>query len=504
MAEPNWQNQTIWTADNLDVMRGMNAESVDLIYLDPPFNSKVDYAAPIGSQAAGAAFKDTWGLSEVNLAWHGLIKSDYPALYELLSAVQKVHGDSMMAYLMYMAIRIMEMKRILKPTGNICVHCDTAASHYLKLLLDSLFTSSNFKAEIIWRRTGSHNSRRSFGRMHDSLLWYHKDKGYTFNIVRTPYMKGHVENRYTVEADGRRRFSSGGNVLTGAGATGGPSCEPWRGFDPASKGRHWAVPKFFEELMGDEYKGLPPTEKLEALYRQGLVEIKEGTAWPIMVRYLDERDGVPLGDIWAFQPYTQGSVWGTEKGVDEDVKWLGPTDPERTGYPTQKPIALLRRIIRSLSDPNDMVMDPFCGCATACIAAQDEHRRWVGIDISPKAAELVRSRLRTELGLFYRGAHRTDVPQRTDLGVVPRYNSPENKRFLYGEQGGYCNGCQEHFEPRHFHVDHIIPRANGGTDHISNLQLLCGACNVLKGRKSHAELLVLLTDKGWLKRRKAG
>ena len=317
-------------------------------------------------------------------------------------------------------------------------------------------------------------------------------------------MKGHVENRYTVEADGRRRFSSGGNVLTGAGATGGPSCEPWRGFDPASKGRHWAVPKFFEELMGDEYKRLPPTEKLEALYRQGLVEIKEGTAWPIMVRYLDERDGVPLGDIWAFQPYTQGSVWGTEKGVDEDVKWLAPTDPERTGYPTQKPIALLRRIIRSLSNPNDMVMDPFCGCATACIAAQDEHRRWVGIDISPKAAELVRSRLRTELGLFYRGAHRTDVPQRTDLGIVPRYNSPENKRFLYGEQGGYCNGCQEHFEPRHFHVDHIIPRANGGTDHISNLQLLCGACNALKGRKSHAELLVLLTDKGWLKRRKAG
>ena len=127
MAAPNWSNQTIWTADNLDIMRGMNSESVDLIYLDPPFNSKVNYAAPIGSKAAGAAFKDTWGLDDVNLAWHGEIKHEYPGMYSLLTATREIHGDSMMSYLIYMAVRIMEMRRLLKSTGAIYLHCDPTA-----------------------------------------------------------------------------------------------------------------------------------------------------------------------------------------------------------------------------------------------------------------------------------------------------------------------------------------------------------------------------------------
>ena len=309
------------------------------------------------------------------------------------------------------------------------MHCDPTASHYLKILLDALFGSDNFGAEIIWRRTGSHNSRKSFGRLHDTILCVHKTKNYTFNIVRTPYMRRHVQTRYAIDSDGRTRFTSGGNVLTGAGATEGPSCKPWRGFDPASKGRHWAIPKFYEDHMDSGYVKLSPTEKLEALYQQGHVEIKAGSAWPIMVRFLDERDGVPLGDIWVFQPYTQGTVWNSEEGIDEDVKWLGPTDPERIGYPTQKPLALLQRFIKALSNEGDIVFDPFCGCATACIAAESLQRQWVGIDISPKAAELVEQRMQDELGLFFRGVHRTDIPNRTDLGKLPRYNSPANKKL---------------------------------------------------------------------------
>ena len=148
--EPNWANQTIWTGDCLDVMRGMNGESVDLIYLDPPFNSNADYAASIGSKAAGAEFKDTWGPSDIDLAWHGLIKHDYPGLYALLLAVRQVHGDSMMSYLIYMAVRIMEMKRLLKPTASIWVHCDPTASHYLKLTMDAVFGKLNFRNEIVW------------------------------------------------------------------------------------------------------------------------------------------------------------------------------------------------------------------------------------------------------------------------------------------------------------------------------------------------------------------
>ena len=149
-----------------------------------------------------------------------------------------------------------------------------------------------------------------------------------------------------------------------------------------------------------------------------------------------------------------------------------------------------------------MVFDPFCGCATACIAAEQLQREWAGIDISPKAADLVKDRMEGEVRLFYQGAHRTDIPTRTDIGKIIRYSDEKNRRWLYGEQGGYCNGCEEHFAPRNMTVDHIIPRAKGGTDHISNLQLLCGACNSLKGDLPQEYLLACLTDKGWIKRRK--
>ena len=175
----------------------------------------------------------------------------------------------------------------------------------------------------------------------------------------------------------------------------------------------------------------------------------------------------------------------------------------KTGYPTEKPLDLIRRIVRASSNKGEMVLDPFCGCATACIAAELEQRQWAGIDISSKAADLVKDRMDRELGMFFKGAHRDDIPERTDIGKLIRYNDERNKRLLYGEQGGYCNGCEHHFELRNFAVDHIIPRAKGGTDHISNLQLLCGACNSMKGTRSQEELLVRLTDKGFIKRKKA-
>ena len=410
-AKPNWSNQTIWTADNLDIMRGMNSDSVDLIYLDPPFNSKANYAAPIGSKAAGAAFKDTWGLDDVNLAWHGEIKHEHPGLYDLLNATRLIHGASMMSYLIYMAIRIMEIKRLLKPTGTIYLHCDPNASHYLKLLMDSVFTPKLFRNEIAWCYRGGGVPKLDFARKHDTIFRYSGGKNRTFNVddVRIPYSEDSTERlEYTA-----RSFRSSG---------------VYDSYQPNPKGKH---PE----------------------------------------------------DWWPMQP-------------------IMPSSKERTGYPTQKPLALLDRIIRASSNKGDMVLDPFCGCATACIAAHDLQRHWAGIDISPRAADLVKDRMHHELGLFFKGAHRTDIPKRTDLGKVIRYNDKRNKHQLYGVQGGYCNGCEEHFEMRNLEVDHIIPRAKGGTDHISNLQLLCGACNSLKGTRTQEELLVFLTDKGWIRRKK--
>lgn len=411
-------------------MRGMNSASVDLIYLDPPFNSNHDYAAPIGSVAAGAEFKDTWGLDDVKVVWHGEIKHEYPGLYALLTATREIHGDSMMAYLIYMGIRLIEMRRVLAAEGTIYLHCNQYAGHYLKLLLDAVFGRRNFVTEIIWNYgtpSGGRTSGKKPVKTHDVLLAYAAGYGdHLYTPQFTPYSENYTFRwfRHTDE-DGRRYQTR------------------------SRKGR-------------------------------------------IVRQYLDESPGMPLS-----------TVWSDVMQLSSRRGWFPSTRKEEVGYPTQKPLALVRRVIDASAPEGGIVLDPFCGCATACIAAEQRGRRWVGIDISPKAADPVRVRMRNELGLFYAGAHRTDIPARTDLGKVPAYNCAENRRYLYGEQGGYCNGCEEHFPPRNFTVDHIVPRAKGGTDHISNLQLLCGACNSAKGTKTQEELLVLLTDKGWIKRKKA-
>ena len=173
MSERNWKNRTLWTGDNLHVMRGMNSDSVDFIYLDPPFNSNRDYAAPIGSDAAGASFKDTWTLSDVDEAWHGEIAEQEPAVYSIIDATGEAHGASMKSYLIMMAVRLLEMRRILKPDGSIYLHCDPTASHYLKMLMDSVFGARNFRNEIAWKRTSSKKPERrtvrSQSRLHLSL-----------------------------------------------------------------------------------------------------------------------------------------------------------------------------------------------------------------------------------------------------------------------------------------------------------------------------------------------
>lgn len=438
------------------------------LYLDPPFNSNANYAAPIGSKTAGAAFKDTWGLDDINLAWHGEIKAEYPGLYDLLQATRTIHGDSMMNYLIYMAIRLMEMKRLLKDSGSVYLHCDPTASHYLKLLMGAIFGMGQFRTDISWKRSSAHNDtrqgRKQHGRIHDVLLFYTKTDQWVWNSIYTDYDEDYINRFYPhTEPETGRRYALGDLTGPGGAAKGNPS------YEVLGVTRYWRYSQ----------------DKMDALLAEGRIVQKSPGSVPRYKRYLDEMSGVLIQDLWT------------------DLRPVQAHAKERQGYPTQKPVALLRRIIQASSNPGDMILDPFCGCATACIAAASDNRQWVGIDISSKAADLVQSRMQDELGLFFTGTHRTDIPKRTDLGKVIPYNDARNKKYLYGEQGGFCLGCQEHFQARHLTIDHIIPRAKGGTDHISNLQLLCGSCNTIKGTKTQEELIVALTDKGYIKRKMA-
>ena len=180
----------------------------------------------------------------------------------------------------------------------------------------------------------------------------------------------------------------------------------------------------------------------------------------------------------------------------EDIKNVQAHAKERVGYPTQKPLALLDRIIKASSNEGDMVLDPFAGCATACVAAERLGRSWIGIDLSEKAAELVRVRIRKEIDLFhnFKPTHRSDIPKRTDLGKLPDYRT--HKHLLFGKQEGRCAGCQVAFPFRNFTIDHVVPQSKGGSDHFDNLQLLCGACNSTKGAGTQAELLAKLQAQG--------
>ena len=414
----------MWTADNIDILRGLNSASIDLVYADPPFNSNKTYAAPVGSKAAGAKFKDTWTLDDVKVAWHGEIAEREPSVYEAIRAAGLVHGDGMRSYLTMMAIRFLELRRVLKPTGSLYVHCDVTANAYLRVLLDAVFGPRALRNEIVWRKYGGskNNSRRKFPTQHDTLLFYAASDETVFHPVFTPISDEELQREYRFVDDQGDRYR-------------------------LSRGRRY-------QQTGEQRR-----------------------------LYLKDRPGVAIGSLW------------TEKGLQ-----LNTSSKERTGYPTQKPLALLNRIITASSNEGDFVLDPFCGCATACVSAEILARQWIGIDLSEKAADLVKVRLRSELPqyqMFEKVIHREDVPVRTDQAKLPPYK--EHKNELYGRQDGNCAGCKTHFLPRNLTVDHKIPRAKGGQDDFGNLQLLCAMCNSVKGKGTHAELIAKLKRQGVLR-----
>jgi DNA modification methylase len=362
----------LYYGDNLDILRRHVAdESVDLVYLDPPFNSNATYnvlfAEHRGEQAASQikAFEDTWTW-DLSAEWS--YKTTVEAGGQVSKALQAFHTllgpSNMLAYLAMMAPRLVELRRVLKPTGSIYLHFDPTSSHYLKLLMDAVFDPRNFRNEIVWKRTTAHSSAKRFAPIHDTLLYYARKGSPQWNEPREDYDEAYLDKYYKYDdGDGRLFWRAD---LCAAGTRRGSSGQPWRGFNPAAKGMDW---KF-------------TIEHLDELDAEGRIYWpKGGQGWPQYKRYREELKGKALPDFWS------------------NIDRINPMGSERLGYPTQKPEALLERIISASSNEGDVVLDPFCGCGTATVAAQTLGRRWIGIDITHLAITLIKTRLKDSFGL---------------------------------------------------------------------------------------------------------
>jgi adenine specific DNA methylase Mod len=387
----------LYFGDNLVVLRhDIPDESVDLVYLDPPFNSNATYnvlfKSPTGqqSQAQIEAFEDTWHWGQdTEIRFDEVMNSGRTNVSEMLRAMRSFLGENdMMAYLVMMAVRLIELHRVLKPTGSLYLHCDPTASHYLKLLLDGVFGPERFLNEVIWKRTSAHSSAKRYGPVHDILFYYSKSDAYVWNQSYQPYDQYYLDQFYThIDADGRRWRRSD---LTGAGIRHGETGKKWRGIDVTAKGRHWAY----------------PPDELERMDEAGKIHWpKKVGGMPMLKRYLDEQPGMPLQDIFV------------------DIPPMHNLADERLGYPTQKPLALLERIIKASSNEGDVVLDPFCGCGTAVHAAEKLKRHWIGIDVTHLAISLIEKRLNDAFpGIKYE-VHGTpkDVEAAEALSALDKY-----------------------------------------------------------------------------------
>ena len=426
MGEPNWANRTLFHGDNLEFLRGMNSETVHLIATDPPFKKGRDFHATPDSLASGAKFQDRWKWErDTHEEWHDAIQNDYPAAWAVIDWSRMTCGDDMGAFLCFMGVRLMEMRRILREDGSLYLHCDPTASHYLKNLLDAIFGKRYFRNEIVWcyPPTGA-PPKIGFPRKHDIILFYSKSRTATFTTQYGPMTEATRKSYSSVDEHGRRYSKAHGGVT-----------------------------------------------------------------------YLDEVKGRAVPSWW-------------------DDCGSGSTMPkrERSGYPTQKPLALYKRIIRASSNEGDIVLDPFCGCATTPIAAERLGRRWVGVDLWDGAHGQVIERLerqglagpeRTPERLLTFGdvTCTTEPPERTDDGeeAAPALYTPSQRALARWQrlsrkeiadhladaqgdlEGVVCGGCGRKLEREFMQLDHIQPRSDRGENFITNRILLCHPCN---GRKS--------------------
>jgi DNA modification methylase len=389
----------LYYGDNLTIMQRMPKSCVDLIYLDPPFKSQQNYnllyktltGKPVPEQAE--AFCDTWEMDSqkeelarnmpILMREYG-IDDYYVEFWRLWMQALRNTQPHLLAYLIYMVQRLLHMKVILKQTGAIYLHCDPTASHYIKVMMDGIFGHENFRSEIIWKRTSAHSSAKRYGPVHDTILFYTKSNRYVWNEQLGPYDQQYIDAFFTHKDESGRRWRR--TDLTGPGIRHGESGLPWRHFDPTSIGRHWGIPFYFYEkykgITGEDLSKYDFIERFEKLDAVGLIHWpKKADGMPQGKRLLEDAKGIPLQDIWT------------------DVRVMHSLAADRLGYPTQKPVELLDRIIRSSSKEGDVVFDPFCGCGTTIYAAEKANRKWIGCDIAILAIKLIREVLNEKFRL---------------------------------------------------------------------------------------------------------
>jgi site-specific DNA-methyltransferase (adenine-specific) len=386
----------LYYGDNLDVLRRHIAnESVDLVYLDPPFNSNASYNVLFverGTRSAAQihAFTDTWRWDEAAAFDYQTTVEQGGRVADALRAFRTFLGTSdMLAYLSMMAPRLVELRRVMKATASLYLHCDPTASHYLKLLLDAVFGPPNFRSEIIWKRYGAHNDAKGYGAVHDVILFYSQSRDMVFNKRYQPYDQAYVRERFRfADPDGRQWSEQ--NLAS-------PNPRPNLTYAfTASNGITYQPPRNGWKYTLDRMVQLDASGRLHYPQKaNGRLRQKN---------YLDEMEGVPVQDVWT------------------DVGSIGGTSPERLGYQTQKPISLLERIIEASSNQGEVVLDPFCGCGTTIEAAQRLDRRWIGIDITHLAIALIKQRLVDAYGLPVIRTYRvigepTDLAGATDLAI---------------------------------------------------------------------------------------
>ena len=567
MSRLNVANRTLAITDNLPFLRSLNNECIDLIAIDPPFAANETFTgrprppispAEYGEEAALAArhgaahnegigetrVRDVWSWdADIHPSWKAGIEDDYPKVFSVVQAVEACATENEAAYIAYMAVRLIECYRVLKPTGSIYVHCDNHANSYLRMLLDGVFGAGNYRNAIAWRRAIAHNDARGYGNIVDTLLYYTKADAYTWNgpAIAEPKTADQLRAGYPAQDD-RGQYRS--ENLTGANATAGESGRPWHGYDVASRDRHWAPPRSSPYAHWIEQHFIPGYTRIEGVHARldaldaaGLITHPTRGVWPGLKRYAAADLGnMPQNLILnptGFTNYNAGR--------------------EYVGYTTQKPLALYERIIQVSSNPGDVVLDIFAGCATTAVAAERLGRQWIACDMAYRSWTMLKRRFYLNnmpltgtsqatvdaLKTLVRGdgpalqgrsalyeSHiigPQELPAREDIDPEPyhplqqsrprgrpagvqtaswsgRISKEAARSLLIEKFGPRCWGCG--YEPRRpnggldldlLEVDHIRARraaaGTPGSDELYNLAMLHRTCNRIKGNRLTLEEL---------------